>query len=53
LETRLKSSSASVSLAISKIYLKMAKIKSNLKEKIIDAVKSTLLTFINNETPEI
>jgi AP-4 complex subunit beta-1 len=53
LQSKLKSSSASVALSISKIYLKMSKLKPDLPRDIFEAIKSSLLSFLNNDTPEI
>lgn len=53
LQPKFKSSSASVALSISKIYLKMSKLKPDLSKHIYDAIRGSLLSFLNNDTPEI
>lgn len=53
LEPKLKTSSPSVALAISKIFLKMIKLKPAIKDQALSTLKKSLLSFLNNDLPEV
>lgn len=49
----MKTSSPSVALAISKIFLKMIKLKPVLKDQAFTMLRKSLLSFLNNDIPEV
>lgn len=53
LEPKLKTSSPSVALAISKIFLKMIKLKPTLTPTALPLLRKALLSFLNNDLPEV
>lgn len=53
LEPRLKSSNSAAVLAISKVFLKLAKGNAALQQKLLKTLKKSLLSFLHHEVPEI
>lgn len=52
LEPKLKSSSPAVALAVTKIFLKMIKLKPEIGEKALVLLRRALLSFLHNDLPE-
>lgn len=53
LEPRLRSSNASAVLAVSKIFVKLGREKSDLLNKLLKTIRKSLLSFLHNEVPEV
>ena len=53
LEPRLRSSNSAAVLAISKVFLKMGRLKGDLLVKLLKTLRRSLLSFLHNEVPEI
>ena len=51
--SKLRSSVLSVTLAITKIYLRYADLFPQYLENIVERLKRPLLSFLNNESPEV
>lgn len=51
LEPKLKSSSPAVVLAISKIFLKMIKLKPEISDRVLEILRKSLMSHLNNDLP--